>query len=263
VAGTGGIFMKKSSKDLVILALFTAIIALMAFTPLGYIPWITKITLIQIPVIIGSVILGPKKGAFLGFVFGVTSLISNTITPVATSFFFVPWYSLTTGVKTSWLSLVICFVPRILTGIIPFYAAKFLKKRSKLIKLSILWIIGIILFHLVIKLLKAHFSGTSYIVAFIIALLAFVLLVYVLTKSKRGDITYAVTGAVGSFTNTIFFLFFTWLIFGKGDVFTANGIVGKSFMDFLIGIVTINGCLEIVASMFCVSAILMAFKKHS
>ena len=255
--------MKNNAKDLVILSLFTAIIALMTFTPLGYIPWVVKITLIQIPVIVGSVLLGPAKGAFLGFVFGLTSLINNTINPGLTSFLFVPWYSLSPAVKTSWLSLVICFVPRILTGVVPYYIQKFLKKRSKATKLSIVWIIGIILFHLVIKLLKNYLIGTSYIIAFHLALLVFALLVFILTKSKRGDITYAVTGAVGSFTNTIFFLFFTWLIFGKGDVFTANGIVGKSFMDFLIGIVTINGCLEIVASMFCVSAILMAFKKHS
>ncbi|MBE7011777.1 MAG: ECF transporter S component [Ruminococcaceae bacterium] len=254
--------MKNNAKDLVILSLFTAIIALMTFTPLGYIPWIVKITLIQIPVIVGSVLLGPGKGAFLGFVFGLTSLINNTINPGATSFLFVPWYSLKPEVKTSWLSLIICFVPRILTGIVPYYAAKFLKRRSKLTKLAVLWIIGIVLFHLIIRLLKGYLSGTSYIIAFHLALIIFILLVYVLTKSKRGDVTYAVTGAIGAFTNTIFFLLFTWLIFGKGDAFTANGVVGKSFMDFLIGIVTINGCLEIIASMFCVSAILMAIKKR-
>ncbi len=254
--------MKNNAKDLVILSLFTAIIALMTFTPLGYIPWIVKITLIQIPVIVGSVLLGPGKGAFLGFVFGLTSLINNTINPGLTSFLFVPWYSLSPQVETSWLSLVICFMPRILTGIFPYYVEKFLKRRSKATKLSIVWIIGIVLFHLIIKLLKGYLSGTSYIIAFHLALIIFALLVFILTKSKRGDITYAVTGAVGSFTNTLFFLIFTWLVFGKGTAFTSSGIVGKSFMDFLIGIVTINGCLEIVASMFCVSAILMAFKKR-
>ena len=254
--------MRNSTKDMVILSLFTAIIALMTFTPLGYIPWIVKITLIQIPVIVGSVILGPRKGAFLGFVFGLTSLINNTINPGLTSFFFVPWYNLSPDINPSWLSLVICVVPRILTGIIPYYTERFLKKRSKSVKLLVMWIIGLILYHMTINLMKDYLSGTAYTIGFHIAILAFALLIFTLTKSKRGDVTYAVTGAVGAFTNTLFFLIFVWMIFGQGGAFTANGIVGKSFMDFVIGIVTVNSCLEIITSMVCVSAILMALKKR-
>ncbi|MEG2834325.1 MAG: ECF transporter S component, partial [Ruthenibacterium sp.] len=72
--------MRKSSPkalDLAQLALFSAIVIVLAFTPfLGYIPLgITKATIIHIPVIIGSILLGPKKGAILGALFGATSLI--------------------------------------------------------------------------------------------------------------------------------------------------------------------------------------------
>ena len=57
-------------------ALFGAIIVLLAFTPfLGYIPLgFTRATIIHIPVIIGSLLMGPKKGAVLGLVFGATAL---------------------------------------------------------------------------------------------------------------------------------------------------------------------------------------------
>ena len=57
------------------LALLTAIVLVMAFTPLGYLktPWGVEITFIVIPVAVGSVILGPLAGAFLGLVFGLTS----------------------------------------------------------------------------------------------------------------------------------------------------------------------------------------------
>lgn len=81
--------------SLVQLALFTAIILALAFTPgLGYIPLgVTRATTIHLPVIIGSILLGPKKGAFLGGVFGLTSLINNTISPTVTSFTFSPFYS--------------------------------------------------------------------------------------------------------------------------------------------------------------------------
>ena len=56
---------------MVLTAVIAAIIILMAFVPyVGYINLVViKATLIHVPVIIGSVILGPKKGAFLGFIF--------------------------------------------------------------------------------------------------------------------------------------------------------------------------------------------------
>lgn len=118
---------KMSPKTLGIaqLALFGAIIFILAFIPfIGYIPLgVTKATIIHIPVIIGSILLGPKKGAVLGALFGVTSLISNTITPTIASFTFSPFYS-----GGNFKSLLICFVPRILVGIVPYYVYYALKK---------------------------------------------------------------------------------------------------------------------------------------
>ena len=71
---------KKEIQGLVLTALFSAIVIIMAFTPLGYIPLgIINATIIQIPVIIGALFCGPKQGAFLGFLFGFTSFLKNTI----------------------------------------------------------------------------------------------------------------------------------------------------------------------------------------
>ena len=59
---------------LVLTALLTALIIVMAFTPLGYLKaGAIEITFITIPVIIGAVLLGPVGGLFLGAVFGITS----------------------------------------------------------------------------------------------------------------------------------------------------------------------------------------------
>ena len=57
------------------LALLTAIVLIMAYTPLGYLktPWGVEVTFIVIPVAVGSIILGPAAGAFLGLVFGLPS----------------------------------------------------------------------------------------------------------------------------------------------------------------------------------------------
>ena len=59
-----------SIADLAILGMFIAIIILMTAVPqLGYIQFFAiRITMLHIPVIIGSILLGPKKGAILGFV---------------------------------------------------------------------------------------------------------------------------------------------------------------------------------------------------
>ena len=126
--------MSKRTKNqqMVLTALFTAIIILMAFVPfLGYINLVViKATLIHVPVIIGSIILGPKKGGFLGFVFGATSLINNTFNPSLLSFAFSPFYSLGEIGGNFW-SIMICFVPRILVGIIPFFVYQGIKKLLK------------------------------------------------------------------------------------------------------------------------------------
>lgn len=106
---------------LVQLGLFTGIIIIMAFTPyLGYIPLgFMNATIIHIPVIIGALFLGLKKGAILGFVFGLTSLINNTFNPNVTSFVFSPFYTVD-KVSGGFNSLVICFVPRILIGVVAY-----------------------------------------------------------------------------------------------------------------------------------------------
>lgn len=120
------------TKGLVQMAIFSALIIVLAFTPfIGYIPLgFTRATIIHIPVIIGSLMLGPKKGAVLGGVFGLTSFINNTLNPTLTSFVFTPFYSL--GEYSGGIgSVIICFVPRILIGVVPFYVYHLVKKLSK------------------------------------------------------------------------------------------------------------------------------------
>lgn len=129
---------RKQTLDMVLVAAFAAIIIIMAFTPfIGYIPLgFTRATIIHIPVIIGSLLLGPKSGAMLGAVFALTSLINNTFYPTATSFVFSPFYTLGETSGGVW-SILICFVPRIMIGIVPFYVYKFFHKMLKQKKMGI------------------------------------------------------------------------------------------------------------------------------
>ncbi len=120
-----------SILSMVQVAIFGAIICIMAFTPfLGYIPLgFTRATIIHIPVIIASLLMGPKKGGVLGFLFGLTSFINNTINPTATSFVFTPFYSMA-GISGGFGSVIICFIPRILVGIVPYYVYRLALKLS-------------------------------------------------------------------------------------------------------------------------------------
>lgn len=104
--------MKETRHDtrwMVSVALMAAIVIVLANTPLGMIQLpIIKATTVHIPVIIGAILLGPSAGAILGFVFGVCSLISNTMAPTLLSFAFSPFMS-TTGIpgviKAIWISI--------------------------------------------------------------------------------------------------------------------------------------------------------------
>lgn len=109
---------KKDTRWMVSVALMAAIVILLANTPLGMIQLpIIKATTVHIPVIVGAILLGPSAGVILGAVFGVCSLISNTMAPTLLSFAFSPFLS-TTGLagvlKAVWIS-VGC---RILIGLI-------------------------------------------------------------------------------------------------------------------------------------------------
>lgn len=107
------------------MGLLTAIIILMAYTPLGYLKTAgVEITFIVVPVAVGAVMLGAKAGAFLGLVFGLTSF--------AQCFGMSPFGTMLFNVRPLETAFC-CIVPRILVGIVPALVysgmTKFCKKR--------------------------------------------------------------------------------------------------------------------------------------
>ena len=119
---------KKDTRYLTSVALMAAIVILLANTPLGMIQLtIIKATTVHIPVILGAILLGPKAGAILGAVFGVCSLISNTMAPTLLSFAFSPFMS-TTGIAGAVKSLWISIGCRIMIGVVAGWLWILLKK---------------------------------------------------------------------------------------------------------------------------------------
>ena len=90
------------------MALLTAIIVLLAFTPIGYIRTLgLEITLIVVPVTVGAVTLGPAAGAVLGAVFGITSFIQ--------CFGMSPFGAVLLGINP-FSTFIVCVVSRVLMG---------------------------------------------------------------------------------------------------------------------------------------------------
>lgn len=109
---------KKDTRWLASVALMMAVVILLANTPFGMIQLpVVKATTVHIPVILGAVLLGPLAGGILGAVFGICSMISNTIAPTLLSFAFSPSMSMT-GLSGVLKAVWVCVGCRILIGVI-------------------------------------------------------------------------------------------------------------------------------------------------
>ena len=96
---------------LALLGLFSALILVMSFTPLGYLRTVgVEISFLMVPVAAGAVLMGPVGGTVLGALFGITSFIqaASGMSPFGFALF---------GINPI-LTAVICLVPRILMGLI-------------------------------------------------------------------------------------------------------------------------------------------------
>ena len=109
---------KHDTRWMVSVALMAAIVIVLANTPLGMIQLpIIKATTVHIPVILGAILLGPGAGAILGAVFGICSLVSNTMAPTLLSFAVSPFLS-TTGIPGALKAIWISVGCRILIGVV-------------------------------------------------------------------------------------------------------------------------------------------------
>lgn len=139
----------KKVMDMSFAGIITAVIIAMSVVPfLGYIPLgFMNATIIHVPVIIGAILLGSKYGAYLGMVFGISSLIKATLTPTVTSFVFSPFVTIG-GYSGNLWSIVIAIVPRIMIGVVSYYIFKMVikmghgKKSGRTVALTISGIAG-------------------------------------------------------------------------------------------------------------------------
>ncbi|MFC5542901.1 ECF transporter S component [Ureibacillus suwonensis] len=116
-------------REFTLTTVFLAIILLFALTPIGFIHLgVIKATIIHVPIIIASIILGPRIGAFLGLAFGISSVVTNTMAPTLLSFAFSPAVPVLGTSHGSIWALFIAIVPRVIVGVVPYYLNKTLQK---------------------------------------------------------------------------------------------------------------------------------------
>ena len=255
----------EKTYELVLTALFTTIIVIMAFAPLGYIPLVViNATIIHVPVILGALFLGPKKGAFLGFVFGLTSFINNTFkAATASAFVFSPVLAADiVGVSGIFKSMYICFVPRILVGIIPYFVymliRNLLKKEDKIWRLAINGVAAVILFISIRASVNNLVSDEKRFIGTITGLLFGVILFVILTVSSiekdSASIALAYAGLTGAFTNTLFVMSGIFILY-KDAYANALGIAGDAVIDVIMGVISFNGVVEAVVAAILVSGV--------
>ena len=180
-------------RKMILAAIFIAMIVLLAFTPmLGYIKiGVLSITTIGIPVVIGSIILGPYYGMLLGFVFGLTSFLQCFLGDA-----FGAALVAISPVRT----FITCIVPRVLVGLVPALLYRLIMKRP--------------------------------------------------TNSR--SVAVFVSALAGSLTNTVFFLGFLGLLFGRTDFIKGLQMQEDgtmiSLFALLIGFAGINAIAEAVAT---------------
>lgn len=138
-------------------AILTALIVLMAFTPIGYLPLgPVKMTFIMVPVAVGAITLGEKSGAFLGLVFGITSFIQC---------FGLDLFGTTLFGINPVYTFIMCIVPRVLMGYLCGVIYKFIARKKRKLALVIASFFAPVLnTFFFMSLLMIFFGNSDYII---------------------------------------------------------------------------------------------------
>ena len=146
---------KVSTKFLVELAVLTALELLLEITGLGYLhTGPLEFTIMQVPVIVGAIVLGPMAGLFLGTVFGLTSFWQC----FGKSAFGVMLMSI-----NPFATFLTCVVPLVLMGLLCGLLFRWLGREKKsALKCGVVGLLNTILF---MGLLVAFFGRSEYLLS--------------------------------------------------------------------------------------------------
>lgn len=199
-------FHSEKTHRITLTAILVAIIFLLSFTPLGYlVVGPIAATTVQMPVIIGAVLMGPAGGTALGFFFGLSAVIKVLTMPGADPF-------ATLALEHAPLRyILVCMGARILMGFLTGLLASGLKKVPAL-------------------------------------------------GRKHSYLAYGVTGFLGSFMNTVFYLGALWLLCSE-VIASFYGIDLSGVGSLVMTTAWAAGIPEAVVSCLVVTAVCKAAEK--
>lgn len=114
--------MRSKTRTVVFMAILVALMLLFGFTPIGYIPMpFASLTLMCLPVLIGTFVLGFRAGFGLSLVFIITSLLQLVMRPTAMALILLE--------ANPFLCVVSLIIPRLLIPAVAWGVELLLEKR--------------------------------------------------------------------------------------------------------------------------------------
>lgn len=209
----------------------------------------------------------------MGFIFGLTSFIKNTVMPTSLSAFVFSPVLAASMVGTSGIvkSAFICFVPRILVGILPYFVyigvKKALSSRHKIFWASVFNIlIGVFLFlgarafllHVFDK--KPLSDIALYAVSALVGWFVFMAL-EVYTVLKSGAVcAFVYAGVTGAMVNTILVMGGIFVLY-KDAYAKALSVDAGAVLGIIGGVISFNGVIEAIVAAIIVAALGMVLNK--
>ena len=239
--------MEKTRK-LTMVGILSAISIFLGLTPLGFIPLGgLNITIMHIPVIVGSLMEGPLVGMSIGLIFGIFSMVNAVLRPSPLSFVF--------------LNPLISVLPRVLIGITSYYSYKFIrdkKDKNNILLYGIFLLMMVFLGRTLVRSIEDK-EGFSIFINLVLLVVSLVGFIYI-KRRKAKDLDLVVGVMVGSLTNTVLVLSGIYFIYGEKYVDKLDKVV--SFKKFLLSVALSNGILEMIVGIILVTNIILGVRKN-
>ncbi|NLX62133.1 MAG: ECF transporter S component [Tissierellia bacterium] len=226
---------------------------LLGLTPLGFIPiGPTRATIMHIPVIIGAIMEGPLVGASIGLIFGILSMFQAMSNPTPVSFVF--------------LNPLVSILPRVLIGIVSFYAYKLIKdlgenKSLKILNLLWLGIIVYLVYGIYVNIIEFN-SIWPILMNILLIVLSLLVAFYANKKLKNNAIDIIIPTILGTLTNTVGVLSAIYFLYGQRFVLALGQDVDMA-KKVIIGIGITNGIPEVIVAIILATNIVKVLRNRN
>lgn len=239
---------KLSVRKMAIIGVLGGLSIALGLTPLGFIPvGPTRATIMHIPVIIGGILEGPIVGAFIGLIFGLSSMFQAITNP--------------TPISPIFLDPLVSVLPRILIGVVAHYSYKWARDLGEN---KVLWVFRLLGLGVISYLSYGIYSGIkldngrgSIIVNIVLIALTIIFGIYGQKKLKGKAVPVTIAGILGTLTNTVGVLSMIYFLHGEKFVEKLGqdpAMAGK----IIFGIGISNGIPEIIIGTIIVANVVAA-----